>query len=223
MTVKEEEELRFLKVDNRLIRTVYQHVSFLANFRFRSSIEYLQNKNKGYEIEDFVQEILEKVSKILTVKKFPTINHLKKFISIIMQYHYLSQKRKYYQTKQRGTYLEESLDSLIDDTRNLLDTLYNDKEYQTYLDNLQFNFILKKNLFIVLHNDLVNICTLDEIKNNHEGIVISLTLFLLKHYELGKKSEVCKYFKSKGIYISKKSFDLIVNSALDYCINNSLL
>ena len=79
-----EKEKSFLEVNSQLYKDIYQHVTFLASFRFKSAIEYLRTAHHGYEVEDFIQETMRLLTDSLDKKKFPSMRHLKKFISNLL-------------------------------------------------------------------------------------------------------------------------------------------
>lgn len=208
-----------LVLNNQLLKDVYQHVTFLANFRYRSAIETLQAKHRGYEIEDFVQETLQEVYQQLKKKTFPTMPHLKSFINKIMQFHYLKEKRKYYYTKQRGSYYETYIDDECTknqngDARYLRDTLqYEEKLDLEGLADLQR--LYNRNLFIVYDWRTVKICKKHELKDFKEGCITSVNYFINKQIELGRV-DCCKYYKSQGFHMTKKVFDDITKELLRY-------
>ena len=137
------EKDQYLELTNGLIKQIYQHVNFLANFRYKASIETLQSRHVGYEIEDFVQETVQEIVKQFKTKKFPTINHLKSFINLVMEFHYLKEKRKYFYTKSRGPYTCVSLDEDINDYRKIEDTLSSQMTTSNF-DLYKFPIILKE-------------------------------------------------------------------------------
>lgn len=225
--------VEYLDVNSDTIVEIHSYVKYISNSRFRPSIEYLMSRHRSYSIDDFVQEVMELLLKSLKTKKFLEINQLKKYALNVIQYHYLTEKRKYFQTKQRGNVVEDSLDRIIDDNRELLDTIY-DKTIN--YNNLQMKLFEQKRLCIVFNNQKISICKekdlytiiknrkkkdllsfIKDYSNQCDIQVISLCSFVKKQYEFENKNKLCGYYRSIGINMTKKKYDEISKLIEEYC------
>lgn len=206
-----------LPLNESTLAIIYQHTRFLANFRFLESIKVLQTRHTGYEIEDFVQEVVIKVCELFEKKSFPTVNHLKKMIHYTMSYHYLHEKRKYFYTKQRGGSFCISLDETINDHQELIDTLYD----KSILEDYDLQFIYSKNLYIAYDWKKADIITIEDLKYNTDKYLMSLNYFINKQLEGGIRY-TCRYFKNAGFYMTRKIFDDICNTIITYLYDNNL-
>lgn len=216
-----EKEKSFLEVNSQLYKDIYQHVTFLANFRFKSAIEYLRTAHHGYEVEDFIQETMRLLTDSLDKKKFPSMRHLKKFISKTMEFHYLYEKKKYFQTKQRsGSQNEDSLDRMIDEHRDILDTVFDKKSL--LFDNLQLKQILQENLYVIYNNGKVSICK-DIFNLRKDDKIFSVNFLLKLQYEKDTKDKVCRHYKDNGIWFTKNMLDEVNSLLYDYYKEKELI
>ena len=211
------EKDQYLELTNGLIKQIYQHANFLANFRYKVSIETLQSRHVGYEIEDFVQEIVQEIVKQFKTKKFPTINHLKSFINLVMEFHYLKEKRKYFYTKSRGPYTCVSLDEDINDYRKIEDTL--SSQMTTF--NFDLYNLFNKHLYISYDWKIAKIITKKDFANQ-KSLLMSVNKFVELQIINGAK-QTCKIYKDAGFHMTKAIFTLFSQTILDYAKNNDLL
>lgn len=220
MKLAELEEQQVLELNNELTRTIYQHVQFLCNHRYRSSIEYLKQRNKSYDIEDFEQDVMQKLLDSIKTMKFTTLPQLKKFINKVIQFHYLYEKRKYFQIKSRAKFQEESLDSIIDDNRELLDVLY--KESDINFDNLQLKILYERNLYFIFSKD-IKVCNEYQLFNYTEGKILSANSLLKVYYEKSSELKTIQHFKNNGLSLTKKTLRTAFNTLYNYCKENNIL
>lgn len=202
-----------VELNNKTIKDIYNHINMLLNARYSTPIKVLQSRHRGYEKEDFAQEVAQIILKEFETKKFPTINHLKKFINLSMEFHYLKEKRKYFYTKQRGSMQEHSIDETLTDNLTLGDTLSSTRAID--IDRIDLDNILEQNLFIVYDWSTCNICKLDELKKFKSGYILSVNSFIKYQNDYGSL-ETCRHFKSKGFYMTKSIFDSISQSIINY-------
>lgn len=211
------EKSKYLELNNDLIKKIYQHVSFLANFRYKASIEVLQSRHVGYEIEDFVQETVQEIFRQFKTKKFPTINHLKKFINLVMEFHYLKEKRKYFYTKSRGPFTCVSLDDDVNDYRKIEDTISS----QISTMNFDLHNLLSKHLYISYNWHTAKIITKNDF-SKEKSIILSVNKFIELQIINGFK-ETCKIYKNAGFNMTKMIFDQFSQAIIDYAKENDLL
>lgn len=209
-----------LTVDESLIKKVLQHVTFLASFRYRPLIEKLQFRHIGYEKEDFIQDVMSSMVKILNTKKFPTMNHLKSFINKTMQFHYIYEKRRLYDLKKNNKFTQISLNKITEDNDSdiyskqdlrLLEDCYN--KYDISLDNLEMKLLLDKKLYINIVNEEFFIIKAEDLFNVRSGYIIPVKYFLEKQYEIGK-FKFCGYLKKNHELKIKKVFLYEINKKL---------
>lgn len=215
---KSKESTQNLKLNSETLGIIYQHVRFLANFRFLESIKVLQMRHTGYEIEDFVQEVVIKVCELFETKTFPTVNHLKKMIHCTMSYHYLHEKRKYYYTKTRGGAFCVSIDEAINDHQDIGDTLYDKSSFNDY----DLQLLYRRNLYIAYNWEKAKIIEKSDIRHNTDNYIMSLNYFINKQIENGVR-HTCKYFKESGFYMTRKIFDDICDTIITYLYDNDLV
>ena len=218
-----------LSLTNDTIKEAYKHVTFLASFRYRRPIEVLQTRHRGYGIEDFIQETMTIILQEFSKKKFPTINHLKSFINLTMQWHYLKEKRKYFYTKQRGEFLEVSINdsaakSNSEDIRTIGDTLTYDKnEVANLSDMIDLHHICHKHLFIAYDwKDTLEVCKVSELKKYRHCYALSFNHFIKVLQEQGERG-TCAYFKERGFFMTRKVLDAISQKLIQYFKDNQLI
>lgn len=216
-----EDQTQYLQLTRETLHTIYQHTWFLANFRFSRPIEVLQTRNTGYEKEDFVQEVVQQVCKLFETKKFPTINHLKKMIRLTMSYHYLHEKRKYFYTKSRGGIQCTSLEEDINDYRKVEDTVAVDTSYSNE-SIYDLHRLYSKNLYIAYDWNVAKVITSDQFKDYTNHCIISVNFFINKQREVGMV-DTCKFYKDNGYYMTKRTFDYLSQTIIDYLKANDIL
>ena len=207
----------YLELNDHLIKQIYQHANFLANFRYKNAIEVLQSKHVGYEVEDFVQEIVQEIFRQFKTKKFPTINHLKKFINYVMSFHYLKEKRKYFYTKSRGPYTCVSLDEFTNDYRKVEDTI----ESKPFISNFDLYNLLSKNLYISYNWKSIKIITTKDF-SKEKSMLLSVNKFIELQIINGTK-ETCRLYKESGFPMTKMLFDKFSQAIIDYTNEHNLL
>lgn len=212
-----------LVLDNNTLKSIYQHTRFLANFRFLRPVQVLQTRNTGYEIEDFVQEVVQKVCELFNTKTFPTMNHLKSMIRRTMEFHYLHEKRKYFYTKSRGNYSCASLDSLINDNRTLGDTVALESITCNTDDLYNFDIIKSRHLYVAYDWEKAFIIdNIGQFKNHSNKYLLSVNFFISKLREYGYR-ETCKYFKDNGFYMTRTICEQISTTIISYLKDNDYL
>ena len=211
------QEKKSLELNNGLIKQIYQHVNFLANFRYKNAISILQSKHIGYETEDFVQEVLQEITRQFKTKKFPTINHLKSFINLVMEFHYLKEKRKYFFTKSRGPFTCVSLDDDANDYRKIEDTLSS----QISTMNFDLHNLLSKKLYISYDWKTIKIIKREDFKSQ-KSLLLSVNKFIELQIINGLR-ETCKIYKNSGFYMTKTLFNQFSQAIIDYAKRNDLL
>lgn len=219
MKLKEKQEF---KIEPKIYKELYNFALSVINTKFKSSLEYLRTANRGYEPEDFAQDVILKLMGSFHTKRFPSMKHLKSFVVKTIEYHYLYERRKYFYIKQySGCGKEDSIDRMIDSSREVLDTLYS--KVSVGLDNLQLKQIFKENLCLVFQKGNCFICKEEEIFNliKAESKIISLNYFLQVQYE-NTNIKACRHFKDKGIYITWKMLESINNKIYEYCLQNNI-
>lgn len=211
----------YLELNKEILNSIYQHVWFLANFRFARPIMILQTRHRGYEKEDFVQEVVELVCDLFKTMKFPTINHLKKIIKTTMSYHYLHEKRKYFYTKSRGSISCMSLDDDINDYKKFEDVAITDKSFndETIYD---VHRLFDKNLYLAYNWKFAKVITKEQIKDFTNYYILSINFFITKQRELGLH-DTCKFYKQNGYYMTKKIFDYLSQTIIDYLKSNDII
>ena len=224
-----EQQQDYLQFDNATIKEIYSYVTMLVNSRYKEPIKTLQARHHGYSSEDFIQEVMLIILKESKAKKFPTINHLKSFIKLTAEFHYLKEKRKYYFTKQRGSYSEVSIfDSTtnVDDgsSKLIAETLTYDKnEHEHIAELLDLQSLLKKNLYVVYDwRQLLEVCTVHELKNYKTGYALSVANLLKVLQEYGAK-DACKHFKEVGFFMTRKILDDISQKLIQYIKDNKII
>lgn len=214
-------EENVLELDKKLLKEIYCHVNKQMIYKYGSLVEVLKSRHHGYDIEDFAQETIELVINAFKNKLFTNLNQLKGFINSTMKFHYLKEKRKYFYTKQRGTATCISLNDTIFENKCIEDLIEDPKDFN---DDSTFDLhhLQSKNLLIAFKNNDCHIIKSIELKNFSGFHIISVNHFINIQIKLGQK-ETCKYFKKKGLYMTKDLFEFISQKIIDYCKENNLL
>lgn len=215
------EAVDYLKLDKKTLNAIYQHVWFLANFRFARPIMVLQTRHKGYDKEDFVQEVVQLVCKLFDTMKFPTINHLKKMIKNTMSWHYLHEKRKYFYTKARGNISCVSLDDDVNEYRTMEDTIATENSInnETIYD---LHRLFERNLYLAYDWNKAIVIAKDQIKDYAKHCILSVNFFIKLQKDYGFK-DTCRFYKSKGFYMTKTTFDYLSQTIIDYLKINDII
>lgn len=227
--ISRETEQVCLQFTNATIKEAYNHIVKLAKSKFKEPIKTLKSRHHGYEEDDFIQETMQIILTESTRKKFPTINHLKSFINLTMQYHYLKEKRKYFYTRQRGDFTEVSIfDSTTQTSEGkeqlIAETLTYDKEEVAHLsEEIDLDSLIKRNLYVVYDwKSLLEICKASELRNYTVGYALSVN-HLIKTLRAYGAKDACKVFKEQGFFMTRRILDDISQKLIQYIKDNQLL
>lgn len=213
-----------VKLSNSVLAELYDYATILAKSKFKNGVEILKTRHVGYELEDFVQEIIILVTKSFETKTFENMTKLKAFTVSTMKYHYLHEKRKYFYTKQRGDIqcfsLYEPACKVGEDYKLIIDTITYDSN-ATAEDICTYNNLISKNLQIVIDWPKLTVCRPDELRY-HKGTVLSVNYFIKCQRELGM-NDTCKLYKNNDFYMTKSFYKELSKLIIDYAKANDLL
>lgn len=214
----EEQECIALTASN--VRALFNYVSSKVWRKKHLIIDTLQSRDWSYTAEDFIQGVMQCILVQVGKKKFPTINHLKKFASKCIDYYYSHEKRKLFYTKQRGSFLTKSIDDPLTDYMTVGDTIQ--YENSTESDKLDYDTFRQYNLFVVCCNNVFTVCTAKELKNFKSGNALSVNYFLQAQLEL-KMLDVCRHYKEHGFYMTRDTYRRLIDAILEYSYEHKLL
>lgn len=210
-----------LELNNSLLKEIYCHIDKQMHYKYRSLVEVLKSRHNSYDAEDFVQETIELILNAFKTKLFTNVNQLKGFINSTMKFHYLKEKRKYFYTKQRGWATCVSLDKPVCENKSIMDILEDEK---TDSNDSIFDLyhLQSKKLLIAFNFEKCEIIDKSQLKDYRDFHILSVNHFINVQIALGQK-ETCRYFKNKGLHMTKCIFELISQKIIDYCKANNLL
>lgn len=210
-----------LCINNETLKIIYQHVIFLVSYKYSTALKILKDRNRGFDKDDFIQDCVSLILNSFETKSFETIYHLKSFINKTMNFYFLREKRKYYQTKQRASYNQCSLDEYETDDYFIYKSVNCQKDIN--LDKLYLDSIKNKNLYVIYNNNKVlDVCDISKVKEYKYGCILSVNSFIKLQLECGFK-ETCRIYKQKGFYMTKKRFDEISQAIIDYANTNGYI
>lgn len=211
---------KYLEIDNSVVKTLFDYVKGQTFFKYKEAMSTLKSRHHGYESEDFIQEVMQLVLTSLQTKKFPTLGQLKKFVRCTMEFHYLKEKRKYFYTKSRGSFLTTSIEEPLSDSRTIADTI----SYNKVIDTGSFDLhrIMSKNLFLQYDWHICKIGKLRDFKQTSNGLLLSINQFIKLQMYYGMR-ETCNYYKRRGFYMTKTTFEILSQAIIDYAIEQNLL
>ena len=214
-----EEEQQYLELNKDTLKFIQEYVGILAKSKYRESIKTLQSRNVGYEVDDFIQDGVQRVITQFKVKTFISRAKLKKFIQKVLEYHYLKEKRKYFYTKQRGFFMTLSIEESAGMTKTIEDTLC---AKETDFDLLDLQYFEDKNLYIICDWKKFIVCKAEELKKHKIGYAVPVNYFIQAQRELGLV-DTCKHFKERGFYMTRKFFNDMSQAIIDYAIEHEML
>lgn len=209
-----------LKVDNVLVKQMFDYVKSQTFFKYKEAMSTLKSRHHGYESDDFIQEVMQLVLTSLQTKKFPTFGQLKKFIRCTMEFHYLKEKRKYFYTKSRGSFMTASMEEPTSESRTIGDSIAYDK-VETY-ENVDLHRIMSKNLFLQYDWHTCKIGKLQDFKKTANGLLLSINQFIKLQMYYGMR-ETCNYYKRHGFYMTKTTFEILSQAIIDYAVEQNLI
>lgn len=222
--VKTKEEEGNLVLNNDLVKAIYKHVDMLADSKYKIPIETLKQRHKSYEAEDFVQDTVKLILDAFKTKTFATFSKLKGFINLTMEYHYLKEKRKYFQTQSRGSAICMSFEDPADSIRSIGETIGDTVEYGKSYENDLFDLynIYSKNLYVFFNWEKPVVGTLKELKHFKKGFFISVNHFI-KYQKDNGADETCRFYKENKFYMTKNTFEIISQAIIDYAKEHELI
>lgn len=228
--MSKKENVNVVTLDSKTIKELYKHVTMLANSKYKVPIQTLKTRHVCYDIEDFVQDTMKLLLDSFKTKTFTTLAKLKNFANLTMEFHYLKEKRKYFYTKQRGSMTCVSLNDSAASITGVSGELKHGETYENFLsddkdidlDILELNNLKSKDLQVFISNGKYAIRELRSIESFTNNTVLSVNHFIEIQRHLGIK-DTCKYYKSKGFYMTKDVFNDISQCIIDYIKKNGIL
>ncbi len=220
--VKEETKVsEKLQLTNSVMKEMYTYVMNQLNYTYKNAIETLKTRNWGYEAEDFAQEVLQLLVEAFKTKSFENMGRLKSYTKSVISFHYLKQKRAYFYTKQRGGFQKVSLYEPSMDYKLFDDIItYDEKSINT--DKYDLQHLMQKNLFISIKNHTYKVGQLKDFRKDNAGQMISVNRFIEIQNAYGIL-ETCRLYKNHGFYMTRKIFDEISQSIMNYAKDFDLL
>lgn len=211
-----------VQFNDETVKMMYDYVSKFVRFKYKSALDTLKSRHHGYEEEDFIQEVMQKIMQAFETKVFPSIGQLKNYAKCIIEFHYLKEKRKYFYTKSRGTYIQISMEEELADNLTLGDLLTDSKnDIDTYI-MFDFKHILEKNLFLWYDWHTCRVGTFEELKRAKTGSLFSVNRFIVAQSSLGMRG-TCRYYKENGFYMTQSTFDTLSQAIIDYAHSLELI
>lgn len=210
----------YLSMTNSLVQEIYSHVNMLANSKYKEPLKYLKTKHKCYDSEDFVQDSVRNILHDFKNKKFESLKKFKAFMNMSVEFTYLKEKRKYFFTKLRGGEPEVSLDDNYFENKTYADVISGDNDVE--IDKFIYNNLATKHLYVFFDWKVCKVGLFDDLKKLKNGYLLSVTKFLNKQRDCGKK-ETIAWYKQHKFYMTQVTFDLISQSILNYMNSNNLI
>lgn len=219
--MRQVEEMKKVELTKSVITEIYSHVTMLTKSKYKLPLENIKRKNKIYDTEDFIQEVVLEILKSFGSKTFTSIKKLKSFINCSTEFHYLHVKRKHFDTKYEGKATVLSFEEPVDESGRVLgDTIKSNKDYDVSI--LDMENLMGKNLYAVYDWKTFTLMPLRETKKYKSGVVLSVNHFIEKQRELGGL-DTCRYYKDKGFYMTKNIFNQFSQAIIDYANETQLL
>lgn len=210
-----------LKLTNSVMKEMHDYVMSQLNYTYKNAIETLKTRNWGYEAEDFAQEVMQLLIDAFKTKSFENMGKLKSYTKSVISFHYLKQKRAYFYTKQRGGFQKVSLSEPSMDYKLFEDIItYDEKAIDT--DKYDLQHLMQKNLFISAKNHTYKVGQLKDFRKDTSGQMLSVNKFIEIQNAYGEL-ETCRLYKNHGFYMTKKVFDELSQSILNYAKDFDLL
>ena len=217
----ERKEDECLQLNDELIKTMYTYVNGLLSFTYKNAIDTLKSRNWGYEADDFIQEVMQLLLDAFKTKSFANMGKLKNYIKSVVSFHYLKQKRMHFYTKQRGGFQKVSLSEPSMDYKLFEDIItYEDKSICS--DKYDLHHLMQKNLFISVKNHTYKVGQLKDFSSDNSGQLLSVNQFIKIQNDYGLL-ETCKIYKNHGFYMTRKVFNELSQSIMNYAKDFDLL
>lgn len=207
-----------VEVNDRTIKQIYDYIKRAIAFKHSSAISTLSSRHIGYDEDDFIQEIMQLLLVSLQTKKFTSFNKLKSFIQMTIKFHYLKEKRKYFYTKSRGSFVTVSLDDYLNEYRKIEDVLEDSLNVGIDVDSIDLQNLFDKNLYILFDWSTCRIGKLKDFNSYKKGYLLSINQFIKVQMIYGR-IDTCKYYKQNGFYMTRNTFNIITQSILEYIKN----